>query len=259
MSTADSGRLAGKHAVVTGGASGLGREVVLKMVAEGARVVLVDMNAKGAAEVMNEVADGSIVTHIGDVTKEQTIVDAIAHCVDEFGSLDVIHNNAGWQNEAPLHETTNENWDRMVDLNLTAVFWGCKHAVLAMRESGGGSIINTASTLAFTADAMIPAYCATKAGVVGLTRAVALSYIEDGIRCNAVCPGDMDTPLTRGYFDSTPDPAATRKELEEASPIKRLANPAEIATAVIYLASDEASFANGAAFVIDGGLTIKTY
>jgi NAD(P)-dependent dehydrogenase (short-subunit alcohol dehydrogenase family) len=144
-------------------------------------------------------------------------------------------------------------------VNLTAVFWGCKHGVLAMQQSGGGSIVNTGSILSVTADAMVPAYCATKAGVLGLTRAVALAYVADGIRCNAVCPGDMDTPLTQGYFAATPDPAATRRELEEASPINRLADPSEIASVVVYLASDEASFVNGASFVADGGLTIKTY
>ena len=255
-------RLAGKNAVVTGGASGLGRAVVLAFAAEGANVVAVDRDAELGARVVAEAAErgaGSMLLHLGDVTDESTISGAIAHCVSEFGSLSVMHNNAGWQAETPIHETSNEQWDRMVATNLTAVFWGCKHAVIAMRKNQAGSIINTASTLAITADAMVPGYCATKAGVVGLTRAVALAYIGEGIRCNAVCPGDMDTPLTARYFDSTPDPVAARREVEEASPIKRLADPAEIATAIVYLASDEASFANGAAFVVDGGLTIKTY
>jgi NAD(P)-dependent dehydrogenase (short-subunit alcohol dehydrogenase family) len=256
------GRLNGKNAVVTGAASGLGRASALAMAAEGANVVIVDLDCERAEAVADEVrARGvSAAVSIGNLRVEQTVIDAIAACVREFGSLDVMHNNAGWQAEVPFHETTNEQWDRMVETNLTAVFWGCKHAVVAMRERGrGGSIINTASTLAITADEMIAAYCATKAGVTGLTRAVALAYIRYGIRCNAVCPGDMDTPLTQRYFASTADPAATRAELERLSPIGRLADPAEIATAVVYLASDESSFANGASFVIDGGLTIKTY
>jgi NAD(P)-dependent dehydrogenase (short-subunit alcohol dehydrogenase family) len=256
------GRLEGKNALVTGGASGLGRASALAMAAEGANVVIVDLDDAKAQAVGDEVralgVDAAVST--GNLRVEDTIVAAIAGCVREFGSLDVMFNNAGWQAEVPFHETTNEQWYRMVETNLTAVFWGCKHAVIAMREKGTrGSIINTASTLAITADEMIAAYCATKAGVAGLTRAVALAYIKDGIRCNAVCPGDMDTPLTQGYFASTDDPAATRAELESLSPIGRLADPAEVATAVVYLASDESSFANGASFVIDGGLTIKTY
>lgn len=255
------GRLAGKGAVVTGGASGLGREVALALAAEGANVVLADLDADGAEAVIEATVEepGRVVAHLGDLTEEATIVAAIDRCREEFGALDVLHNNAGWSKEAPLHETSNEDWQRMLTLNLTAVYWGCKHAIEPMRANGGGSIVNTASILAHTADAMVPAYCATKAGVLGLTRAVALSYVGDGIRCNAVCPGDMDTPLTQRYFESTDDPAGTRRELEQASPIKRLADPAEIATAVTYLASDQARFLNGASIVVDGGLTIKTY
>ena len=252
------GRLAGKGAVVTGAASGLGRAVMDAMVSEGASVVAVDRDAALGKEAVAVHGDRAVL-YAGDVTDEATIVGAIQRCSSHFGTFDVIHNNAGWQVEKPIHETSLEEWERMVAINLTAVFNGCKHAAIAMRATGGGSIINTGSILSFTADAMVPAYCATKAGVLGLTRAVALAYISEGVRCNAICPGDMDTPLTQGYFASTPDPAASRRELEEASPIKRLADPAEIATAVVYLASDEASFVNGASFVADGGLTIKTY
>ena len=254
-------RLADKNALVTGGASGLGRATVLAMAAQGANVVIVDRDAEPAHAVAEQAAALGVRSMVaaGDLREEATIVDAIGRCVDEFGSLDVIHNNAGWQAETPVHETSNQQWQQMLDVNLTAVFWGCKHGVLAMQDGNGGSIVNTGSILSVTADAMVPAYCATKAGVLGLTRAVALAYVADGIRCNAVCPGDMDTPLTQGYFAATPDPAATRRELEEASPIKRLADPSEIASVVVYLASDEASFVNGASFVADGGLTIKTY
>jgi len=261
MSANGRARFEGRNAVVTGGASGLGRATALGLAAEGAAVVIVDRDPDAAARVVEEAqalgADATAV--VGDLTQEATIVAAIERCVHDHGSLDVLHNNAGWQAETPIHETTNEQWSRMVDLNLTAVFWGCKHGVLAMRPNGRGSIVNTASTLAITADSMVPGYCATKAGVLGLTRAVALAYVADGIRCNAVCPGDMDTPLTQAYFQATDDPAGTRRELEEASPIKRLADPAEIAAAVLFLASDAASFVNGASFVADGGLTIKTY
>lgn len=261
MTTASRTRFAGKNAVVTGGASGLGRATLLALAAEGANVVLVDRDAENSQRVVDDaIALGAgAFAVVGNLREEATIVSAIERCVAEFGTLDVLHNNAGWQAEKPIHETTNADWSQMLDLNLTAVFWGCKHGVLAMRGTGGGSIVNTASTLAVTADAMVPGYCATKAGVLGLTRAVALAYVTEGIRCNAVCPGDMDTPLTQGYFAATEDPDATRREVEQASPIQRLADPAEIAAAVLFLASDEASFVTGASLMADGGLTIKTY
>jgi NAD(P)-dependent dehydrogenase (short-subunit alcohol dehydrogenase family) len=253
-------RLKGKAAVVTGAASGLGREVVLAMSAEGADVVAFDRDqVRGEIVAREAPGPGRVVFFHGDVTREADITSAIERSVQEFGRFNVIHNNAGAQVEALLHETTNEQWDLLNNVNMKAVFWGCKHAVAYMLANGGGSIINTSSLLGFTADPLIAAYTATKTGILGLTRAIAVGYAARGIRCNAVCPGDMDTPLTQTYFAKQPDPTAARKELEEASPIKRLANPREVAMAVIFLASDEASFVNGASFVVDGGLSVKTY
>lgn len=255
------GRLAGKASVVTGGASGLGLEVVKLMAAEGASVVMADIDldgGKAAADAL--VADGhSVVFQRADVTEESDVINMIARCRSEFGRFDVIHNNAGVQVEARLHETTTEQWDQLSAVNLRGLFFGCKHAVIDMRAHEGGSIVNTASLLAITADALLPAYTATKTGVLGLTRAIAIDYFPEGIRCNAICPGDMDTPLVQKYMAATPDPAATLRELEEASPAKRLAHPREVAAAVVFLASDEASFVNGASFVVDGGLSVKTY
>jgi NAD(P)-dependent dehydrogenase (short-subunit alcohol dehydrogenase family) len=254
-------RLEGKAGVVTGGGSGLGREVVLALTREGARIIVFDKNPEGGEKVVDEVtaADGAAVFQEGDVTREDDIVLAIRRCRDEFGAFDVMHNNAGIQVEAPLHETTNEQWDAVNDVNLKGVFWGCKHAVIAMRETGGGSIINTASVLALTGDPFLPAYTATKTGVLGLTRAIAVDYASEKIRCNCVCPGDMETPMIEKYFNATPDPAAARKEMEEAYPGKRIAHPREVAQAVLYLASDESEFVNGTQIVVDGGLTAKTY
>jgi NAD(P)-dependent dehydrogenase (short-subunit alcohol dehydrogenase family) len=254
-------RLAGKAGVVTGGASGLGREVVLALTKEGANVVVFDLNAAGGERVVEEVkaVGGTAVFHQGDVTNENDITSAIRRCRDEFGTFNVMHNNAGIQVEGPLHETTTEMWDAVNNVNLKGVFFGCKHAVIAMRETGGGSIVNTASILALTGDPFLPAYTATKTGVLGFTRAVAVDYAKDNIRCNAVCPGDMETPMIEKYFNATPDPIAARKEMEAAYPANRIIHPREVAQAVLFLASDEACSVNGTFILVDGGLTAKTY
>src|SRR5207253_953600 len=163
-------------------------------------------------------------------------------CRSELGRVDFIHNNAGVQLEKPLHETTEEDWDWVNGVNLKGVFFGCKHAVISMRETGGGSIVNTASILAHTADPFLPSYTATKTGVLGLTGAVAVAYAGERIRCNCVSPGDMETPMLQKYFDATPDPASARREMEMSYPGRRVAHPREVAQAVVFLLSDHASF-----------------
>ena len=254
-------RLEGKVAVVSGGASGLGREVVLGMAREGARVVVFDLNGEGAQRVVEEVstAGGTAVAHVGDVTAEDDVRAAIERARNELGGFHIIHNNAGVQLEKPLHETTVEDWDWVNQVNLKGVFLGCREAVRAMRHNGGGSIINTASILAHSGDPFLPAYTATKTGVLGLTRAIAVAYARDGIRANCVSPGDMETPMIEKYFAATPDPVAARAEMEGAYPGKRIAHPREAAQAVIFLASDEASFVSGTYILVDGALTAKTY
>lgn len=254
-------RLEGKGAVITGGGRGLGREVVLLMAGEGAGVVVFDVNAEGAEAVAAEAreAGGRAIAFAGDVTDEDRLAAAIASCREEFGAFDVIHNNAGVQLEKRLHESTGEEFDWITGVNLKGVFLGCKQAVLAMRETGGGSIINTASILAHTGDPFLPVYTGTKTGVLGMTRAIAVDYASDGIRCNCVSPGDMETPMIQKYFDATPDPVAARVEMEASYPGKRFAHPKEVAQAVLFLATDEASFISGTYILVDGGLTAKTY
>jgi NAD(P)-dependent dehydrogenase (short-subunit alcohol dehydrogenase family) len=254
-------RLEGKSAVVTGGGRGLGREVVLLMASEGASVVAFDQNGEGAEAVAAEAqeAGGRAIAVQGDVTKEDEVAAVIRRCRDEFGGFDVIHNNAGVQVEKPLHETTEEDFDWVTGVNFKGVFFGCKQAVMAMRETGGGSIINTASILAHTGDPFLPVYTGTKTGVLGMTRAIAVDYAPDAIRCNCVSPGDMETPMIQKYFEATPDPAAARAEMEAAYPGKRIAQPRQVAQAVLFLASDEASFVSGTYILVDGGLTAKTY
>src|SRR4051794_35958893 len=211
-------RLEGKVAVVTGGGSGLGRQVVLGMTREGAKVVVFDKNPEGGQAVVDEIGEspGDAVFQQGDVIVRDEIAAGIARAREEFGGFDVIHNNAGVQLEKALHETTEEEWDWVSQVNLKGVFLGCREAVIAMKETGGGSIINTASILAHTGDPFLPAYTATKTGVLGLTRSIAVDYAIEGIRCNCVSPGDMETPMIEKYFNATPDPAAARAEMEAA-------------------------------------------
>jgi NAD(P)-dependent dehydrogenase (short-subunit alcohol dehydrogenase family) len=255
-------RLAGRAGVITGTSRGLGRETLLLGAAEGARVVALARSVEAGAQAVEDAraAGGDAVFVQGDVRREEDVAGAIERCVAEYGALDFVVNNAGILGEGRLHETSNELWDDLVATHLTATFWGCKHAIEAMRASGrGGAIVNIGSILSFTGDGYLAAYTAMKSGVLGLTKAIAIDYAADGIRCNCVCPGDMETPMIEQYFDGTTDPVAARAEMEAAYPGKRIAHPREVATAVIYLLSDDASFVNGTPILVDGGLTAKTY
>ena len=232
------------------------------MSAEGAAVVAVGRNADRGYEIVEAIAAaGNTAVFVrGDVAVEADIVTAIEVCRTEFGSLDIMHNNAAFFVTAELHETSNDDWDRSLRTNLSSVFWGCKHAVLAMRQQGhGGSIINTASVAAFTSTADTAAYTATKSGVMGLSRSVALAYAAEGIRCNALCPGDFQSPMFDAFLTGQSDPDTARKEFEALYPTKRILKPADVANAVVFLASDEAIGVTGTSLVVDDGLLAKTY
>jgi NAD(P)-dependent dehydrogenase (short-subunit alcohol dehydrogenase family) len=247
--------------VVTGGTKGLGRETALLMAAEGARVVAVGRDAADGRSLQEEATGlpGSVAFHPGDVREEATHTGAIELCA-AGGRLDAYVNNAGILGpEGPLHETSLEDWEEVNAVNMRGVFLGCRAAIRAMRGSGGGSIVNIGSILSLTADPFLTSYTATKHGVLGLTRAVAVDYAKDGIRANCVLPGDMETPMILEYFAASDDPVATRAEMEGAYPIGRIAGPREVAQAVLFLASGEASFVNGAELLVDGALTAKAY
>ena len=256
------GRLAGKAGVITGATSGLGLAVLRAMTNEGAAIVAVGRNASRGSEIAETIrtSGGQVSFFNGDVTQESDIIAAIAYCRETFGSFDIMHNNAAFFTTGELHETTNEQWHTSLETNLSSVFWGSKHAVLAMREQGrGGSIINTASVASFTATADTLAYVTTKSGVMGLTRATALAYASDGIRCNAVCPGDFESAILEQFFAAAPDPAAARGAIAATYPTKRILSPDDVAGAVLFLASDEARGVTGTSIVVDDGLLAKTY
>jgi NAD(P)-dependent dehydrogenase (short-subunit alcohol dehydrogenase family) len=254
-------RMEGKRGVVTGAASGLGREVAKLFAAEGAHVVVADVNAEGADNVVEEItaAGGSAVAQPTDVTDESQIQAALERSESEWGGLDYVVNNAGVQLEKALDETTNDEYDWVFDVNVRAVFWGCKHAVRKMREAGGGTIVNTASALSLVSDPFLPVYTASKHAVLGLTRSVGVAYAADGIRCNCVCPGDMQTPMIEKYWAATGDPEKAEAEMAAMYPAGKIGQPSEVARAVLFLASEEASYDNGAFMQVDGGLLSKVY
>lgn len=254
-------QLDGKAGVIVGATSGLGLAVLRAMTREGAAIIAVGRNEERGAAAVAEVRreGGQAEFFRGDVTREADIKGAIGRSVEVFGRLDIMHNNAGILVMRELHETSNEEWQQTLAVNLTGVFWGCKHAVLAMRASGGGSIINTASVAAFTATADTAAYVATKTAVLGLTRATALAYAGDGIRCNALCPGDFDSPMLENYLSGAAEPDRERRTLEETYPAGRILASSEVASVAVFLASDAAIGINGTSVVVDHALLTKTY
>jgi NAD(P)-dependent dehydrogenase (short-subunit alcohol dehydrogenase family) len=247
--------LEGRSAVVTGVGSGLGQAIAREFAVEGALVVGCDVN-----DVAGEATMDGIGTYLhADVSREAEVEALIAAAVDRHGRLQVMVNNAAVQIERELAETTEEQLDRILAVNLKGVFFGCKHAVRAMRPAGGGAIVNVASILGLVGDGILAAYCAAKGGVLGITRATAVQYGRDAIRCNAVCPGDIDTPLVQAYFNTAADPAALRAEVSAEYPLERIAEPREVARAVVFLASEDASFMSGQPLVVDGGLLATCY
>lgn len=245
----------GRSVIVTGIASGLGSALAKEFAAEGARVLGCDINDAAGEAVM----DGIGIYRHCDVSKEAEVEALVDDAVERFGRLDVMINNAAIQVERELAETTEEQLDRVIAVNLKGPFFGCKHAIRAMRPAGGGAIVNVASVVALAGDPMLAAYGAAKGGVVALTKSAAVKYGRDRIRCNAVCPGDIQTPLVEAYFAAAEDPAALRAQAENEYPLGRIGQPREVARAVLFLASDDASFVTGEALVVDGGCLAEIY
>jgi NAD(P)-dependent dehydrogenase (short-subunit alcohol dehydrogenase family) len=254
-------RMEGKRGLVTGAASGLGREVTRLFAAEGARVAAADLNGEGVEAVAAEIREsgGEAIHEACDVTAEDQVIAALERVVREWGGIDYVVNNAGVQVEKPLHETTNEEYDFLFDVNVRAVFWGCKHGVARLRESGGGAIVNTASALSLISDPFLPVYTASKHAVLGLTRSVGVAYAAEGIRCNCVCPGDMQTPMIERYWEATGDPEKARAEMASMYPAGKIGQPGEVAQVILFLASEEASYVNASFLQVDGGLLSKVY
>jgi NAD(P)-dependent dehydrogenase (short-subunit alcohol dehydrogenase family) len=248
------GKLEGKVAVVTGAASGIGRASAVLFASEGARVVAADVNVTGAGETVKVIADrGGIASAVHvDVADADSVRALIAHAVGTYGRLDVLFNNAGIGGPfASFADYSEDTFDRVIAVNLRGVFFGMKYGIQAMLQSGGGVIINTASVAGMIGARGYAGYSASKGGVIQLTKVAALEYAKQNIRVNCICPGGVDTPI----LDMVP--AVHRAAIARANPMERLAQPEEIAQLALFLASDDSSFATGAAFVADGGSTAQ--
>jgi NAD(P)-dependent dehydrogenase (short-subunit alcohol dehydrogenase family) len=243
----------GKVALVTGGASGLGRAAVMLLTAAGARVAVADLDEMKGAETVEQVAGagGDAIFVRTDVTREADVAGLVARVVDTWGRLDGAINNAGIAGPGKfIPDYSLDEWNQVLAVNLTGIFLGLKYEIPQMVSQGGGAIVNTSSGAGLIGYPGLPAYVASKHGVIGLTRSAGLEFATAGIRVNAVCPGSTLTPMLEGSMAG--DPAA-RAAQEATTPMKRLARPEEIAHAMVWLLSDEASFVNAHPFAVDGG------
>ena len=248
-------RLEGKVALITGAGSGIGRASAVRFAAEGAQVAVVDL--KGADEVAAAIdaAGGEALALTTDVADEEAVAAMAEVAVDRFGRVDVLMNNAGiLEDFLPAADTPTPVWDRVLGVNLFAQFFTARALLPQMVERGDGAIINVASTAGLNGGNGGAAYTTSKHAIIGFTRQLCFDYARQGIRCNVICPGAVETGMTKEIFAS---PDAAVMAAVESAPIGRWAQPEELANAALFLASDEASFVNGAVYVVDGGFDSK--
>ncbi len=247
-------RFDGKVAIVTGGASGIGAATLARLAAEGAAVVCADIDEARGSRVAKELAEqgAKALFQPCDVGELAQLEACVAATVREYGGLDLVMNNAVWSSGGWVHQLDPEGWDRSLRIMLTAVFYGCRAAIPALLERGGGSIVNTASIEAFGGEMFASPYTTAKAGVVNFTRNVAIEYGRKGIRANSICPGVVETPLYEVFEQAA---ARSRQEVEALHALNRLIQPEEVAAAAAFLFSDDASAVTGHALVVDAGAT----
>lgn len=249
----------GKVVVVTGAAVGIGHAALRAFAAEGAAVVLVDRDKKQSEAVTQALeTEGREVLFVPtDVSREAEVRSMVDRVADRWGRLDILVNNAGVYLQGDATQTTLEDWERILAINLTGAFLCTKYAVPVMADHGGGVIVNVASEAGLVGIKGQVAYNVSKAGMIALTRSCAVDLAEKGIRVNCVCPGTTDTPLVRAAVSRDPDPAAARRRLEAIRPLNRLGIPEEIASAIVFLAGSDVGYATGAVLSVDGGYTAQ--
>lgn len=251
-------KLKGKVAIITGGNSGLGRSTAILFAKEGAKVVIAARNKQTGEEVVETIKNngGEALFVQTDVSKSADCLSVVQKTIDTYGKIDVLFNNAGVELVKPLHETTEEEYDFVMNTNLKSIFFMCKYTIPHMLKNGGGSIINTGSQLSLVAAPNFAIYTATKGAILNLGRAMALDYAKLGIRVNTFCPGAFATPLLLRQFEEESGPQGTLEQLAAMHPMGRIGNPDEAAPAVLFLACEESSsFVTGSALVVDGGYT----
>lgn len=244
-----------KVALITGAAQGIGRGITEAFAEAGASVALFDVNGEGVREAAGRIStQGKALAIVGDVAREDDVRAACEQALNHFGSLDVVVNNAGIETGGNAVNMTLADWDRLIAVNLRGAFLFAKHSIPLMRGKGG-AIVNISSVHALVSYPEDVAYDASKAGLIGLTRALALDHGKDGVRVNAICPGYIETPLHYKWLNALPNPEETMKEIVKFHPVRRIGTPRDVAQAALFLASDAASFITGTYLVVDGGMT----
>lgn len=249
-------RLKDKVCLITGGGSGIGRATCELFAREGAKVVVADKLLSAARVVAALIGEAAIAIEV-DVAQSASVRSMIDATIRDLGRLDVLINNAGYGIPGSVVETSEDDWDKLMAVNVNGVFFGCKYAIPVMKQQGGGVIVNTASIVANVGIRNRAAYCASKGAVAALTRAMALDHVNDNIRVNCVAPGTVDSPYFEDIIRKSERPQELRRELEARQAMNRLGQPKEIANAFLFLASDESSFSTGSMLIVDGGMTAQ--
>jgi len=250
--------LKNKVALITGGSSGIGMAIAQRFLKEGAKVVITGRSKErcdSALNQLNTIVEDAVDSATGDVSKWDDVEKMVEKTVKRFGRIDILINNAGIYLEKRIEETSEEEWDQVININLKGVFLCSKAVYPHFKNQGSGTIVNISSDSGVSGNPNEAAYCASKGGVTNLTRAMALDYAKENIRVNAICPAVINTPMLQKEVDRQEDKDAYLKEVDELHPVGRVGRPEEVAFAVLMVASDEASFITGANISVDGGFT----
>jgi len=251
-------KLKDKVAIITGAASGIGKAAAVAFSNEGSRVCIIDIDEENGESVLSEIKEqgGNAIFISADVAKSDDVKSSVDQCFVEFGSIDILINNAAVAIKKNIIELEEHEWDRIINVNLKSMYLYSHLVIPNMIRNGGGVVLNLSSITGLVAVNDLPAYCASKAGVIGLTRAMALDHAGQGVRVNCICPSGIKTAQMEWYFQQAEDPEKERQRVIDLHPVGRMADSSEVANLLVYLSTDEASFITGAVHTIDGGYTI---